>query len=91
MSETETDYTKPIDVLAALAQVITNKNPMRLHGIEHAQIDAAEMILQLTKHSDREVREEALVFLRAVALGHGEGGRTAQVRALEVMMKEGVS
>lgn len=87
----EPDYTKPIEVLATLAQMISTPNTMRLHGIEHAQLDAVELILQLTERSDQEVRDQALAFLRKVALGHGEGGRTAQVRALEIMIKGGVS
>lgn len=96
------DLTLPIDPLEMCSTAIGAPNRFYSHGVEQAQIDAAELILQhilppeadeagrfTTEEDPRRVR--AIQFLRGVAQGLGQGGVSARVRAIKVMLNGGVS
>lgn len=102
MSEGEPDLTKPIDLMTICAEMLDAPNRFYSHGVEHAQIEAAEMILENVDPpeadeagrfvSDEDPRRTlAVQFLRGIAQGLGQGGVTARMRAVKALLKGGAS
>ena len=79
------------DPLSALAEIIKAPNNTRSHGIETAQISAAELLLDSMGVEDVELEAVAAEFIRKIARGGGEGSVTNRLAAIRAMINRGLS